>query len=128
MAGATKRKQKWPKLNVRKLEAVNDEQILAPEWEAEVAVKVCGREKKTDVFSRMGVTNEERKPRDPSWALHLPTHTPTSLHVGSFCMSDSLIPGGQNGLSLSLLVCFSAPVLPSLSSICAMTSASQPWF
>lgn len=62
--------------------------------------KVCDIEKQTDVFSEMGRVNEERTPRVPSCSS---PHTllPHSLHVGSFCMSDSVIPGGQNRLSLS---------------------------
>lgn len=87
------------------------------------AEKVCGREKKTDVFSGKGATNEERKPRVPSCPP--PTPSPTSLHVGSFCMSDSVIPGGQNGLSLSL--CLSPSFfLPLLLYVCAVT-VSQAW-
>lgn len=78
-------------------------------------VTVCDREKKTDVFLGKGRVYEERMPRLPSCSS---PHTllPHSLHVGSFCMSGSVIPGGQNRLSLSLAKCVSRPFSPYLAS------------
>lgn len=106
--------------------------------------KVCDREKKTDVFSEKGRVNEERTPRVPSCS---PPHThfsPPSLHVGSFCMSDSVIPGGQNGLSLfydvplthflptSPLVCLCCvyidPSRPSIAGLSKTALDSQGWW
>lgn len=86
--------------------------------------KVCDREKKTDVFSEKGRVNEERTPRVP------PCPPPTSLHVGYFCMSNSVIPGGQNGLlslHLALPRCVSHPFSPHLPSryVCAVSTLIQ---
>lgn len=87
--------------------------------------KVCDREKKTDVFSEKGRVNEERTPRVPSCSS---PHTllPHSLHVGCFCVSDSVIPGGQNRLSLCSKVCLS-PIfsLPCLLHVCAVSTLIQ---
>lgn len=89
---------------------------------SEYTKEVCDREKKTDVFSEKGRVNEYRTPRVSSCSS---PHTllPHSLHVGSFCMSDSVIPGGQNRLSLSLSskMCLS-PIfsLPCLLCLCCV--------
>lgn len=58
-------------------------------------------EKRRQMCFREG---EGERGKDAKSSFMLPTtHTSLpSLHVGSFCMSDSVIPGGQNGLSLSL--------------------------
>lgn len=88
---------------------------------SEYTNEVCDREKKTDVFSEKGRVNEYRTPRVSSCSS---PHTllPHSLHVGSFCMSDSVIPGGQNRLSLSLFQDVSLthflPTLPLMSVLC----------
>lgn len=82
-----------------------------------------GRKEDRCVF-REGRGNAERTPRVPSRS---PLHTsPPSLHVGSFCMSASVIPGGQNAGSLPLSLPLSpVPPPPRLLYVCAVCTLIQ---
>ena len=114
----------WP-IYEETFEAVNSEESLLLEREGErrMQKKVCGREKKTDVFSGKGGTNEERKPRVPSCPP--PSLPPPSMWDISAWVTLSYL--GDKMVSLSSSLCLSPNFfLPLLLYVWSVTIAIQP--
>lgn len=125
MAGGVKRENKTSRLRSKtSVEVVNSgEKKLLLECEGQKQKRFVAEKRRQMCFQG----REVKMRRGSQEILHAPytpppppSHSPISLHVGCFCMSDSVIPGGQKR-SLS----FSAPVLPFLSCIYFVITMSQ---